>query len=359
MLITAVENFVLFSTLFALAAFGVACSAKSLAARGLWRPHPHTLSRIYTATLALPPLGAAWLVGAALLPESWLGPTVFDAAHSAPHNLHLLSEVTAMLEPRLAYLTLSFAVAAALFAAWSSVRGSRRVGGVIERLEMSASVPPPERLALVERVAARHGLDVGLVMSNYQFTFVWGFCRSKLVLSSGLLCALSAEELAGVLEHEAAHHERRDNLVKLILSLCSYASVVFPLSRLILKWRALQVEMICDEVAVANTSTPLEIADALVKLRRQTAGSVISPVTELTASKFMADDVPGFEWRVRRLLSFSDAPPVPAHVVAMSRTPLSQAFVIASAFAATLVGISMYAPLAVHRTAEALIQFIG
>lgn len=358
MFVIAVENFVLLGTLFALAAFCVACAAKSLASRGLWKAHPHTLSRVYTAALALPPLAAAWLVGAAFLPESWLGRTAFDAAHEAPHRLHLLSELTARLEPRLAYLTLSFAVAAALFAAWSSVSGSRRVGDLVGRLGMGASVPPPVRVALVERVAARHGLQVGLVMSDYQFIFVWGFRRSKLVLSSGLLCALTAEELAGVLEHEAAHHERRDNLVKLFLSLCSYASAAFPLSRLILRWRALQVEMVCDEVAVANTSSPLEIADALVKLRRQ-AACVVSPAAGLTASEFMADDVTGFEWRVRRLLSFSDAPPVPANVAAMSRAPRNQVLIAASVFAATLVGLSACAPFAVHRAAEALIKFVG
>ena len=359
MLVTAVENFVLLGTLFALAAFCVAVAAKSLAARGLWKAHPHTLSQVYTAALALPPLTAAWLVGAALLPESWLGRSAFDAAHDAPHRLHLLSELTARLEPRLAYLTLSFAVAAALFAAWSSVRGSRRVGGFIGRLAMSASAPPPEMVALVERIAARHGLDVGLVMSDYQFAFVWGFLRSKLVLSSGLLCAMTAEELAGVLEHEAAHHERRDNLVKLALSVCSYTSVAFPFSRLILRWRALQVEMVCDEVAVANTSSPLEIADAPVKLRRQSARQTVYPSTGFVASEFMADDTKGFERRVLRLLSFSDEPPTPANVVSMSRAPRGAVLIAASVFMATLIGLLLSAPFAVHRAAESLISFVG
>ena len=53
MFIAAVENFVLFSTLFALVAFGVTCAAKWLAVRKLWQPHPHTLSQIYAAALFL------------------------------------------------------------------------------------------------------------------------------------------------------------------------------------------------------------------------------------------------------------------------------------------------------------------
>jgi Zn-dependent protease with chaperone function len=54
-------------------------------------------------------------------------------------------------------------------------------------------------------------------MSDYPLSFVWGYRRTKLVLSSGLLNALTPEELAGVLEHEAAHHRRLDNVVRLAL----------------------------------------------------------------------------------------------------------------------------------------------
>ncbi len=73
-------------------------------------------------------------------------------------------------------------------------------------------------------------MSVGLVMSDYPFSFVWGFGRSKLVLSSGLLHTLSPEELAGLLEHEAAHHTRRDNLAKLALTFFGQASLAFPLA---------------------------------------------------------------------------------------------------------------------------------
>ncbi len=132
---------------------------------------------------------------------------------------------------------------------------------------MNASLPRPEKVVLVERVAARHGLDVGLVMSDYRFAFVRGFRRSKPVLSSGLLCALTAEEPAVVLEHEAARHGRRDNLVKLAPSACSYASAAFPLSRLILRWRALQVEMVYDDVADKIVETIVRAASSATRGR--------------------------------------------------------------------------------------------
>ena len=363
MLITLIENFVLFSSLLALAGFAVAWAVRQASLRGWWKPHPFKLARIYGTSLVIPPVVAAWIVTAAFLPEWWLTEAAFDAEHPAPlHHLHLLSDLTATLEPKLAYATLLFAVSAALFAAWSSVRSYRRVGRLIGRLEMDAIPPSAEQVALVEGIATRHGLEVGLVMSDYPLSFVWGYRRTKLVLSSGLLHTLSPEELAGVLEHEAAHHRRLDNVVKLALSICSYASIVFPLSRLILRWRAEQVELVCDEVAVARTSAPLEIAEALVKLRRRTlAIAGYSPDCDpaATSSGFVNNDAPGFQRRVRRLIAFSDALPSLSRASALTQTPKRATITLVSLFAITLVSITTFAPLAVHRLVESIIRIIG
>jgi Zn-dependent protease with chaperone function len=356
--ITAIENFVLFSTLFSLGGFALALLARRAALRGWLHPQPFTLTRIYAAALTIPPVIAAWLVAAAMLPEWWLGEAVFDAAHSAPlHQLHLLSDLTATLEPRLAYATLLFAAAASAFAAWSSFRGYARVGRIVRHLEMNAPPPPTEQVALVKAAAARHHLDVGLMMSDYPLSFVWGFRRSKLVLSSGLLHALTPGQLEGVVEHEAAHHARRDNAVKLALSFASYLSLAFPLSRLLLRWRAEQVEMVCDEVAVARTLAPLEIAEALVKLRRKASASVASLGS--VASGFVSDDAQSFEQRVRRLIAFADAPPSEARARSLSQTPRVEALFVAALFTTTLLAISILAPLAVHHAAESIIRILG
>lgn len=127
-------------------------------------------------------MAAVWIVAAAFLPEWWLGEEAFGTAHPAPlHQLHLLSDLTAALEPRLAYATLAFAAAASTFAAWSSVRGYARVGRVVGRLEMGAVPPGAEQVKAVEEAAARHRMSVGLVMSDCPLSFVCGFRRSKLV----------------------------------------------------------------------------------------------------------------------------------------------------------------------------------
>ena len=108
------------------------------------------------------------------------------------------------------------------------------------------------------------------------------------MVSTGLLRTLNESELIGLLEHEAAHHQRRDNLIKLALSFCTYASLAFVLTRRVLTWRGLEVERLCDEVAASRTKAPLEIASALLKLRR---GTFPTPVT---ASSFVAEDISSF-----------------------------------------------------------------
>lgn len=291
------------------------------------------------------------------LPQLFLGKGGFEVAHTAPlHDLHLIGVLTGRLEPTLAYLTLSFLFTAATFAVWSNIRGHLKVGKVIRLLEVNASPPPGSQVALAERAAARHGLEVGLVMSNYPFSFVWGFSRSKLILSSGLLCALTTKELTGVIEHEAAHHLRRDNLTGLLLLICAFCSPAFPLSRLILKWRAQEVEMICDEVAAARTSAPLEIAEALVKVRRQSAAKIKIASLEQTYSGFISDEARDFERRVLRLLDFADSMPDPAKAMALSRLRKGGLTFAALIMLSSLAALSLFDPLAIHHATESLIQ---
>ena len=338
--------------------FALALIVRQLTIREIWRVSADALSRVYTVALVLPPFVSLWLVTAALLPQLWLTAESFAAEHSAPvHQLHLLGELTVTVEPALAYAIALFVVVIAAVATWSNLRGSWRVSKVIKQLEMQAVAPRPEQVALVNEIAAKTGLSVGLVMSDYPLSFVWGFRHSKLILSSGLLRMLTAAELTGVLEHEAAHHARRDNLVKLLLSLCSYSSLAFPLSRLIVSWRASEVELICDELAASRTSHPLEIAEALVKLRRQTiAGHLASEPIPIdgVASSFVSDRGGTFQRRVGRLLTLVDAP--------VSFYSGSQQYATRAAaifFAASLVALSatlLFAPLSVHHATEGLIQ---
>jgi Zn-dependent protease with chaperone function len=355
--ITSVENFVLFSSVFALTAFIVAFTLRQVIVRGLWLPRANSVARIYGLAVVLPPVASLWLVAAAFLPRFWLTPEEFAAAHSAQdHQFHLLGEMTIALQPFLGYAMAAFVVVIAIFAICSNAYGSWRVGRVIKQLELQAAAPPPKQVALVNEVARKAGLSVGLVMSDYPLSFVWGFRHSKLILSSGLLRTLNAAELTGVLEHETAHHARRDNLIKLLLSLCSYSSLAFPLSRLIVGWRAAEVEMICDEVAAARTSEPLEIAEALVKLRRQTmsghASSELAP-TAAMGSSFVSNSALVFQRRVGRLLTLVDAPV--SELSHESKSPVARGAWLFTSSLITMSAILLFDPLFVHHAAEALI----
>ncbi len=360
LIIAAIENFVLFSTFFALCAFGFALVLRKLTIWQKWQIKTEKVAFCYTLALIMPPLVSLWLVSAALLPRLWMTPEAFAAAHAPPlHEVHLLGALTLTLEPALAYTLSLFVVVIAGFVVWSNVRGAWLIGRVIRKLDMTADAPPVEQLNLVNELARKSGLSVGLVMSDYPLSFVWGFRRSKLVLSSGLLNTLSPVELTGVLEHEAAHHSRRDNLVKLLLSLSSYCSLAFPLSRLITGWRTTEVEMICDEVAAARTSQPIEIAEALIKLRRQTlVGPIVCEpmATPAIASSFYSDTALTFQRRVERLIALVDAP------VSRPASEVSSYAISASLFVAGLLALSttlLLEPLAIHHATETLIRMLS
>jgi hypothetical protein len=347
LLISPIENFILLSTLFALVCFTVAGGVHLLTRYKVWTPRTYRLIQIYTWAIVLPPALAAWVVAAAFLPEWWT-PEIFQAAHGTQHELHLLGDLTAKIEPTLAYMMFTFAAGAALFAAWSGWQSYVRVGQVITRLQTDVEPAQPHHLALLNNAADRYGLEVGLVPSDYPISFVWGFSRSRLIVSTGLLRTLNEQELTGLLEHEAVHHQRRDNLIKLALSFCTYASLAFPFTRALLKWRALQVERLCDEVAASRTNAPLDIASALVKLSRRT-----SPAP-LAASSFIADDSSGFHERVSALIETADRNDLTA--IPAQRTRIARVITFSLLFVGSLLISGYFSPLGFHRAAESLIH---
>ncbi len=360
MIINAVENFVLFCTVLMIVSFCIAITIRSFASRGVWSLHPHTLSKIYSLAIVLPPVVSAWIACAAFLPRILLGEDQFEAAHTAPlHKLHLIGELTERLEPVLAYLTLTFLISTTCFVLYSAVRGYWRINNIVKKLELTATLPSPDKLSLVRQTAARHNLDVGLVMSDYPLSFVWGITSSKLLLSSGTLCILTTEELLGVLEHEGAHHRRYDNFFKFLLNICVYSSLAFPLAHVIMRWRTLEIEMVCDEVAAAQTCMPLEIADAMVKMGKQKLAQLDSISSWTIVTGFIPEDKNGLEKRVRRLLNFADELPSLRHVEAISGTNKLIALLTISFFAVTLLVISFVAPLTVHHATESLINLLG
>ncbi|MCI0489099.1 MAG: M56 family metallopeptidase, partial [Blastocatellia bacterium] len=303
LVLAGVENFILINGALSVLAFSVAAIVRLVARSHSW--HPLSLSRLYATTLAVPTLVSAWLVFASLLPAMWLGVDRWAQQHNAPHTLHLLNAWTISLDPALGYAALAFALLVAALSGYAAFSTYFRIGRIIRRLEVEAEPAPPERIRQVESACRQYGMDVGLVVSRYPFSFVWGYLRSKLVISTGLLNALSSEELSALLEHEAAHHARRDNLLKWGLTVCRYASPIFPLTNLLYRWRSEQVEMVCDEVAARRTSSPVEVAGALVRVKRLTR-AIAPHRVQRVESGFFGEGGENFEHRVMRILSLDE-----------------------------------------------------
>lgn len=359
MIVTGIEHFVLISTVLALAGFAAACLVRKLVLSGRWEAHPQVLSRFYAAMIVLPLVTAAWLVLAALLPLWWLSEPALDAAHPAPlHRFHMLGEMTAGLEPGLAYSTLVFLGVAILGAVVMNVRGYLHVTSAVERLRRREPTPPREHVVLLDAVGIPAELELTLLMTQYPLAFICGFRRAKLIVSSGLLFAVTRDGLRGVLQHERAHHMRRDNLTRALLCICSHASLAAPLSRRILRWHAEQVELVCDEVAAALTGGPLDIAEALVASRRTTQFHPGGWPWRRPMSAFPPSDAPSFEHRVRRLVAMADAVPNPASAAALMKGPRNMALAMTGISMMTFVVLTLWMPLGVHRAAEAVMRVV-
>lgn len=348
-----IENFVLINGALSVAAFFLVWFVRQT--KRARSGHPLVQSRLYAAALIIPPVASAWLVIASLVPWVWIDADRWVQEHQSAHTLHLLNALTVPLDPLLGYAALTFVFLAALVAIYAGASAYFRIGSVVRRLNVGAEPAAPERVKQVEDGCKKYGIDVGLVVSTYPFSFVWGYLRSKLVVSTGLLNALTFKELAALLEHEAAHHARRDNLLKWLLTICRYASPAFPLTGLLYRWWSDQVEMVCDEIAARHTSAPAEVAGALTRLKRLTL-SGLSPRQQSIRSGFFGEEGGSFERRVLRVLSLRDEATTKTTI--LSRSWLRAASLAALLFALSLAGLFVMSPLAIHRAIEAILHAI-
>lgn len=352
-----IENFVLINSTFVLIAFLAIFIAKKFKLISSW--HPISLSRLYSSAIVLPPIISAWLVMASLLPAVWLGVPEWSQEHLAPHNLHLLNAITFVLDPALSYAALIFVFIAAIVVLYVLVSAYTRINYIVRQLQMDSEPVSPEAVRQVETTSKKYNIEVGLIVSRYPFSFVWGFFNSKLIISTGLLNALSLEELMGLLEHEAAHHIRRDNFSKLVLTVCRYTSPAFPFTKFLYRWWSEEVELICDEIAAQRTSDPVTIAEAMVRLKR-VISSLKSPTPQsitMVGSEFLDSLAYGFERRVKRLLSLGDIIDT-VQIRSLSRSWIRVSMIIGASFPILLLTIFIISPLAIHRTLEIILSIL-
>ena len=136
---------------------------------------------------------------------------------------------------------------------------TRRLAAAVE----SAAVPVPARLqALAERCA----LDgrVLLVDAEERFSFAFGFAAPRVVISAGLLDALSDDEAMAVLEHERYHLRAHDPLKVVAVRTLAVAFFYLPILRPLRSRYIASREIAADRRAVAR-SGPAAVAGALYR----------------------------------------------------------------------------------------------
>jgi Zn-dependent protease with chaperone function len=105
----------------------------------------------------------------------------------------------------------------------SQLRSTRRL---VDRVRAQRAVGPPELEAAARRAGLHGRIDV--VWEAGAFAFTYGFPRSRVALSQGLIDALDRDQLDAVLAHEAHHVRQRDPLKLVAARVASSASFFLP-----------------------------------------------------------------------------------------------------------------------------------
>jgi Zn-dependent protease with chaperone function len=194
-------------------------------------------------------------------------------------------------------------------------------------------------------------LDIGIpafkVEAAQPVLALVGIVRSRLIVTRGLIDALTPEELAASIAHEVGHHRAWDNMKRLAMHAAPDLVGWTPVARRLERAWAAAAEHTADAGAsiASNRAARLALASALVKVARlmPATTSLGEPISTLIGGGEIAS-------RVRRLID--DTPP--RHAAPRRAVPARVALAIATAGTLVLV----YAPLlaTVHRATEVLVQ---
>ena len=180
---------------------------------------------------------------------------------------------------------------------WASVRwlvawGRTRRMLAHTQLYRPGRWPSPDT-ALVTLPIGRQHLRV--VDAPYPVACTIGLWRPRILLSTGMIATLSATEMESVIGHEWGHVMRRDPLRVALLQWCRDALWFLPIVGALVRDSTRVMEDAADDVAVALTAQPLELASALVKTAKGQAPPRWSPAPALGGEHVVTE-------RVERLL---------------------------------------------------------
>jgi beta-lactamase regulating signal transducer with metallopeptidase domain len=164
------------------------------------------------------------------------------------------------------------------------------------------------RLAGQEARLSGESSPVLLVENEAPFLAMSGLFRPRLLISRGVLRALSFEELDAALRHEHAHRTSRDNAKRLLLLLApDIFPFVRPLRTLECAWSKLAEWAADDQATSGDSSCAVSLAAALVHVARM--GS--APRLPFLSISLLACDR-DLSARVDRLLQPAPIIPTPA-----------------------------------------------
>jgi Zn-dependent protease with chaperone function len=267
-----------FFVLNAVAALLVRISCKS-AIRFAESRAPGTAARFLLALRILPFALAILFVGGLCVPSYlWLEPA------ATAERVGLLSVVLGLLGA----LTWSVSVARTAHSLASSLRHNRLCRLVGEEIRV-----PGESSSLV------------IVENDAPLLALSGLIRPRLLISSGVLHALSSEELDTALAHEQAHRRSRDNAKRFLLLLApDIFPFVRPLRTLERAWSKFAEWAADDQAAGGDANRAVSLAAALVHVARM--GS--APRLPFLSTSLLACDR-DLSARVNRLLQASPIAP--------------------------------------------------
>jgi bla regulator protein blaR1 len=295
-----------------------ATAAVGMATHALSRRGTRMSSTIWFALRVLPAMSAVIFVAAMFLPSYWKYEPV-EAVEGFD-------------------VTLTICAAAALVAlAAASVRGITAWRAAARRTRAWMRTARPLQLPGSPMPAFEIAADAPVMA-------LVGIFRTRLLVTRGLIDALTPEELAASVAHEVGHSHGRDNLKRLIIraapDVFSWSGTARTLERL---WAASAEHRADRRASGEDPSLRCALASALVKVARlrPSATPVAEPISTLVGGGDLAS-------RVRSLLEGA-----PAAERARRVTPVVTG-------ASLVAAVAAYVPLlvAVHEATETLVRLL-
>lgn len=160
---------------------------------------------------------------------------------------------------------------------WATLRILASVANTRRLLAQSETYAPGPHPILDAALAHRalSGLALRVLTSPRPLAFTVGLWHPQIVVSEGIVSSLSQAELRAVLFHERSHALRRDPLRLLVVRFLADALWFLPVARSLARDFVDAVEQGADDLTVAGTQEPLDLASALVKTAKT---GMVSPV---------------------------------------------------------------------------------